>query len=68
VIVTICPPATQIARLKTRGLSESEAQQRLDAQMPAVEKAARADFVIDTSGSPTETDAQVEKIWRKLRS
>jgi dephospho-CoA kinase len=68
VIVTVCAPATQLARLLHRGLSESEARQRLAAQMPADEKAARADFVIRTDGAFPETDAQVDAIWSQLKS
>jgi dephospho-CoA kinase len=49
-----------------RGLSEAAARQRLAAQMPADEKAARADVVIHTGGTLEETDAQVERIWRDL--
>jgi dephospho-CoA kinase len=66
VVATVCSPATQLARLVERGLSEPEALQRLAAQMPAGEKAARADFVITTDGTLEETDAQVERIWRKV--
>jgi dephospho-CoA kinase len=66
VIATLCEPATQLARLAARGLSESEARQRLAAQMPAEEKASRADFVIRTDGTFAETDAQVEAIWSRL--
>jgi dephospho-CoA kinase len=68
VIATICSPALQVARLMARGLSETDAQQRLAAQMPAEEKAARADFVIKTDGSFQETDAQVRSIWSQLAS
>lgn len=67
VIVTVCGSAMQIARLVERGMSEKEARQRLAAQMPAEEKAARADFVIRTDGTSEETDAQVEEIWRSLK-
>ncbi len=68
VIATVCAPATQLARLLERGLSESDARQRLAAQIPAEEKAARADFVIRTDGTFPETDAQVEAIWSQLKS
>ena len=68
VVATVCTPATQLARLRVRGLSEEEAHQRLAAQMPAHEKAARADFVITTDGTFSETDAQVDAIWAKLES
>ena len=47
VIVTACLPATQLARLRERGLSEEDAQRRLAAQWPTDDKAARADFVGD---------------------
>ena len=67
VIATACPPDVQIERLIDRGMSEREAQQRLAAQMPAVEKAARADFVIQTDGSYDDTDKQVEKVLQDLR-
>jgi dephospho-CoA kinase len=68
VIATVCAPATQLARLRHRGLSEAEARQRLAAQMPAEEKAARADFVIRTDGTFEETYAQVEAIWGQLKN
>jgi len=66
VIATTCAPARQIERLVARGLSDSEARQRLAAQLPAGEKAARADFVIMTDGSFAETDAQVHAVFQKL--
>jgi dephospho-CoA kinase len=67
VVATVCSPASQLARLARRGLTEEQARQRLAAQMPAEEKAARADYVIRTDGSFGETDARVEAIWRDLR-
>jgi len=66
VVATLCSPATQLARLLARGLSEKEARQRLDAQIPAQEKAARADFVVRTDGTFADTDAQVLAIWGQL--
>jgi dephospho-CoA kinase len=66
VIVTTCPPAVQIARLIERGLTEAAARQRLAAQWPADEKAARADFVINTGGAFAETDKQVDAVIRSL--
>ncbi len=66
VIATLCSVDSQIARLVQRGLSEAEAGQRLAAQMPAEQKAARADFVIRTDGAFEETDRQVDETVRKL--
>jgi dephospho-CoA kinase len=66
VIVTACPPEMQIARLMARGMPATEARQRLDAQMPTADKAARADFVIDTSGAFDDTERQVDRVLRAL--
>jgi dephospho-CoA kinase len=68
VIVTICPPEMQLTRLQARGLSETEARQRLEAQWPTEKKAARADFVIRTDGTLGETDRQVDAILTDLRA
>jgi dephospho-CoA kinase len=66
VVATVCRRAVQLARLVNRGLSHAEALQRLAAQMPAEEKAARADFQIRTDGTLEDTAAQVERIWRTV--
>ena len=52
-------PVREAQRLMARGLTEGEADQRLAAQMPAHEKATRADYVIDTNGSFEDTERQV---------
>ena len=68
VIVTVCPPEVQIARLVERGLTETAARQRLAAQWPTDRKAARADFVITTDGTFEETDRQIDGIVTRLTS
>jgi dephospho-CoA kinase len=68
VIVTICPPEMQIARLVARGLSEASARQRLAAQLPTSEKAARAHYVIRTDGTFEETNDQVGHVLQAIRS
>ncbi len=62
VIATRCPPEVQMARLVARGMSEAEARQRLAAQLPAAEKARRANYVIDTAGPFENTDAQIKRV------
>jgi dephospho-CoA kinase len=66
VIVTACADETQLERLRERGLSEEQARQIVSAQKPTAEKVALADFVIHTGGTPTETDAQVQRILGAL--
>ena len=68
VIATVCPPEQQLARLAARGMSVAEANQRVAAQLPAAEKAARANYVIDTGGTFEETDAQVDRLLATLSS
>ena len=65
VVVTACAPDLQLARLRERGLSDTDARQRLAAQWPTDEKAARADFVINTDGTFEETDRQVDDLLQR---
>lgn len=67
VVVASCPPEQQIDRLVVRsGLTRDDAARRLASQLPIEDKARRADFVIDTSGTFEETDAQVAQVWSEL--
>ena len=67
VIVVYVSEKVQIRRLKERdGISEAEAKQALNAQIPLSSKLEQADYVIDNSGSPEETRRQVEKVWQEL--
>jgi dephospho-CoA kinase len=68
VIVTACAIDTQRARLRARGLSETAAEQRIAAQRPTEEKAARADFVIRTDGTLEETNEQLAGVLANLRT
>jgi dephospho-CoA kinase len=66
VIVVWVDAKTQLRRLQERdGLSVEEARQRIAAQMPLDEKRARADVVIDNSGSRESTRRQVEAVYRR---
>lgn len=67
VIVVACARSQQITRLMSRdGLDEVEATRRVDAQLPIADKRARADYLIDTSGSIAETDRQIEAVATRL--
>jgi dephospho-CoA kinase len=67
VMVTVCDADRQRQRLAARGLSETEVDQRLAAQMPAAEKASHGDIIIDTNGSFEETERQVVAALAALR-
>lgn len=69
IVVAACRPDQQIERLMARsGLTESGARTRIAAQLPLAEKVARADYVIDTSGSLEDTDANTRAVWQALQS
>jgi dephospho-CoA kinase len=69
VIVAACSPEEQLRRLVVRnGLDEAEARNRLAAQWPIGEKVRRADHVIWTGGSFSETDAAVRRVYEALIS
>jgi dephospho-CoA kinase len=65
--VTTCRPEQQAQRImEARGLSRAEAEHRVRVQPPQEEKVARADVVIDTSGTLAWTREQVVAAWKKL--
>jgi dephospho-CoA kinase len=57
----------QVSRLiKSRSMAEGEARARVAAQTDSAGRKARADFVIDSSGSKQQTKQQVELLWTQL--
>jgi dephospho-CoA kinase len=73
IMVVTCKPAQKIARFAERtGISEAAAkvdvERRTKAQMSDDEKARRADFVIDNSGSVEEARHQVQRIYSELKA
>ncbi len=66
-IVCWATPAQQMERLIARGLTREQAQLRISSQMPAEEKRALADEVIDCSGSIEETERQVKNVVAHLK-
>jgi dephospho-CoA kinase len=69
IIVVTCEEDLQLQRLmEQRHLSERESKLMIGAQMPLDQKATRAHFVIENSGSIEDTKHQVMRINRKLSS
>lgn len=63
IIVVSVTEELQLKRLMKRNqLTEEEAVSRIRAQMPLEEKTARADRVIDNSGTLAETKQQLDDI------
>jgi dephospho-CoA kinase len=67
VLVAYADPAVQVERLMRRdGLDRAEAERRIASQMPLADKVRRAHYVVDTSGTPEETAAQVRAVHAAL--
>ena len=57
----------QVSRIiQSRAMPEAEARARILAQTSSSKREARADFVIDSSGTRDQTQKQVEKVWSQL--
>ena len=66
VLVDASRPVRLERLVRDRGLQDTEAVDMITAQMPAELKRARADFVIDNSGSLAELDVRVADVWAEL--
>ncbi len=69
VVVVDCPAALRIRRLvESRGFTEAQVEARIAAQIPLQEKVAKAQHVIDNSGSRQELRAEVARVVRLILS
>ncbi len=72
IVVVTAASETQLQRIlershaQNRPLTESEAQARIDSQMPVSEKVKYADVVIENDGTLEELNKQVDQLWNKL--
>lgn len=57
----------QVARLmNSRQMAEADARARIGAQTSSAERRARANYVIDSSGTKEQTRLQVAEVWKQL--
>ena len=72
IVVVTASPETQLQRTlershaQNRPLTVSEAQARIDSQMPVSEKVKYADVVIENDGTPEELYEKVDQLWDQL--
>ena len=67
IVLVDAPRGMRLERLvRDRGLHETEAMEMIAAQMPAELKRARADYVIDNSGTLSELQRKVDDVWAEL--
>jgi dephospho-CoA kinase len=68
VLVLVDAPAqVRLVRMvKDRGLDPEEARRMIASQMPSELKRARADMVIENTGSMAELEARAREVWEEL--
>lgn len=65
VIVVDAPHAERVRRMiEHRGMDESDAEQRIDAQVPGPERLREADAVLSNAGTADQLLAAVDALWR----
>jgi len=67
IIVVDTDPETQITRAVARGMTREEAERRIARQMPRKERLRYADYVIDSSGTMSDTEAATVRVYESLR-
>jgi dephospho-CoA kinase len=65
-VVTHSPKEIQVQRLSAQGMAPAHAKARMAAQLAPEEQVARADIVIDNSGSLEDLWGQVDEVWKEL--
>ena len=69
IIVVDVDPELAVRRLvEHRGFTEDDARARIARQASRDERLAKADFVIDNSGTPADLDAEVDRCWAWIRT
>jgi len=69
IVVAYADEAIELERLMARdGIGEAAARARIQSQMPVAEKAKRAHYVIDNSGTRAATQAQVRQVFQALEN
>ncbi|HET8656643.1 MAG TPA: dephospho-CoA kinase [Longimicrobiaceae bacterium] len=68
IVLVDAPEAARRERIvRDRGLAPDDAERMIRAQMPAEQKRARADYVIENAGSEEALRAGAARVWRLLR-
>jgi dephospho-CoA kinase len=69
VVLVDAPREERLRRIiEHRGIDPAEAARMIDAQMPAEQKRARADIVIENDGSMASLQHQAEEAWRQIQA
>ena len=67
VVVTHSPREIQLERLAAKGMGARDAEARIGAQLAPEQRLARADIVINNTGSLEELARRVDELWEELQ-
>ena len=68
IVLVDAPRPVRMERLvRDRGLEATEAMKMIASQMPAELKRARADYLIDNTGTPEELEGRAREVWDALQ-
>ena len=68
VIVVDVPQETAVQRVvEHRGMDEADARARMANQASREERLARADLVVDNSGTPEDLRQEVDRVWEEIQ-
>ncbi|HUQ48004.1 MAG TPA: dephospho-CoA kinase [Gemmatimonadaceae bacterium] len=69
IILVDSPRSVRLDRIvRDRGIDEAEAMKMIASQMPSDLKRARADYVIENSGTLEDLEAEVNRVWDAIVS
>jgi dephospho-CoA kinase len=67
IVLVDAPRSVRLERIvRDRGVDEAEAMKMIASQMPADLKRARADYVIENTGSLVDLEAEVDRVWEEI--
>lgn len=66
VLVVEAAVDVRLARLRERGMAETDARERMAAQASDEQRRAAASAVLDNNGSLAELEEQVDAVWKRL--
>ena len=68
IVLVDAPEEVRLVRLVgDRGMDPEEARRMITAQMPSELKRARADYVIENTGSVADAERRAREVWHELK-
>jgi dephospho-CoA kinase len=66
VVVDVDPEVAVVRLVEHRGMREADARARMARQVSREERLAKADLVIDNSGTPADLERRIDELWPRL--